>query len=65
MRTTLDIPKELIEEVMKITNAKSKSDAVKIALQEILLREERLKLLKYKGKVDLNIDLKTLRQRSR
>ncbi len=63
MRTTLDIPKELIETVMKITGAKTKSDAVKKALEEIILKEERLKLLKFKGKVDLNIDLKSLRQR--
>ncbi|MDW3209006.1 MAG: type II toxin-antitoxin system VapB family antitoxin [Reichenbachiella sp.] len=64
MRTTLDLPVELIKAVMEITGAKTKSQAVKSALEKIIQEERRLKLLTYKGKVDLDIDLNTLRGRN-
>lgn len=64
MKTTIDLPEELIAEAMQATGSKSKIEAIKKALHEVILREKRLKLLNFKGKVDLNIDLNSLRDRT-
>lgn len=64
MRTTLDIPKELIDEAMKATGAKTKSQLIKDALQAEIDRVKRKRLISKKGTVDLDIELDTLRDRS-
>jgi len=63
MRTTLDIPEELVAEVMRITKSKTKSEAIRTALEMVISREKRMKLLTYRGKVDLEIDLDQVRDR--
>ena len=63
MRTTLDLPQDLIEDVMKLTGAKTKSEAIITALQDLVNKQKRMKLLAYKGKLDLDIDLDVLRKR--
>lgn len=63
MRTTMDLPEELIKKVMKITNSKTKTEVIKKALNELLEKNDLLELKKYKGKVNLEIDLDTLRSR--
>lgn len=63
MRTTIDIPEELVREAMRLTHLKTKTDVIKEGLQT-LIRKEKLKNLKnYKGTIDLTIDLNTLRKR--
>ena len=64
MRTTLDIPKELIDEAMKVTGAKTKSQLIKDALQAEIDRVKRKRLISKKGTVDLDIDLDSIRDRS-
>ena len=63
MRTTLDIPEDLITQAMDITHAKSKTELIKIALENIINQKKRNNLIKYHGKLNLNIDLDTLRKR--
>ena len=63
MRTTLDIPADLLKEAMRITKAKTKSEAIITALEMLIKQEQRMKLLTYQGKVDLKADLDILRQR--
>jgi len=63
MRTTLDLPEELIKEAMKITKAKTKSETIRKALEWLIQQEKRKKLIRYKGKVDLSIDLDEIRGR--
>ena len=63
MRTTLDIPEELIDEAMQITNAKTKTAVIKIALENIVRQEQYSKLLNYHGKIDIEVDLNSLRNR--
>jgi Arc/MetJ family transcription regulator len=63
MRTTLDLPNELIKAAMEITGAKTKSQVIKEALEDMISRNNRAKLMSYKGKIDLNIDLDILRER--
>ena len=44
MRTTLDIDAELVERVMKTTGARSKKEAIGIALREFLRTKHRNEL---------------------
>lgn len=64
MRTTLDIPEELIKEAMKMTGAKTKSQLIKDALENQIRQIKRQRLLTFKGKIDLDIDLDVTRNRS-
>ena len=61
MRTTLDLPQSLVHEAMKASHQRTKTAVIVVALQD-LVRKNRLQRLKaFKGKVDLNLDLDTLR----
>ena len=42
MKTTIDLPEELINEAMAISNSKSKIEAIKTALLEMIAKEKRL-----------------------
>ena len=63
MRTTIDLPEQLLIKAMKATNSKTKVDAIKKALEEIIKLEERKKMLNFRGKINLDIDLDILRDR--
>ncbi|MCA9438862.1 MAG: type II toxin-antitoxin system VapB family antitoxin [Candidatus Omnitrophica bacterium] len=63
MRTTLDLPEDLIDEAMKVSHQRTKTSMIIAALEDYV-RKHRLKELKrYKGAVDLDIDLDSLRNR--
>ncbi len=63
MRTTLDIPKELIEEAQQLLGFKSKADTVILSLRE-LIRKRRIEELKsLAGRVQLEIDIAASRRR--
>ena len=62
MRTTLNLPENLIAEAMKLTGEKTKTGVIRLDLTN-LIEEDKLKDLKnYYGKVDLDIDLVSLRK---
>lgn len=63
MRTTLDLSEELLNEAMQITNIKNKTKVITVALEELVRKSKISALKKYKGKVDLDIDLNKLRDR--
>ena len=63
MRTNLDLPKDLLDEAMKLTGAKTKSQLIKDALEDQIKRIKRKKLISFKGSIDLDIDLDKLRGR--
>ncbi|MBT4289847.1 MAG: type II toxin-antitoxin system VapB family antitoxin [Deltaproteobacteria bacterium] len=63
MRTTLDLPEDLLKEAMLVSNIKTKTKVITIALEELVRKSKISDLKKYKGKVDLEIDLNTLRNR--
>ena len=54
MRTTIDIPEDLMNEAMKITKSQTKTELIKIALFNIIQKNKIQSLLKFKGKIDLN-----------
>ncbi len=63
MRTTLDLPEELLCEAMKITHIQTKTKVIITALEELIRKSKISEIKHYRGKVDLDIDLKTLRSR--
>lgn len=65
MRTTLDLPEDLVEEARKLLGFKSKTDTVVLSLRE-LVRRRRLEELKgLLGHVRLELDLPASRRRPR
>ena len=63
MRTTLDLPESLLNEAMKATHIQTKTKVIVTALEELIRKSKIAELKKYKGKVDLDVDLNTLRCR--
>jgi len=64
MRTTLDLPEELLLEAMSVSHIKKKTKVITLALQELIRKSELSELKKFKGKIDLDIDLDVVRDRS-
>jgi len=63
MRTTLDLPENLLVEAMKVTHTKTKTGVIVLALKELLRKSEISTLKQYRGKIDLDIDLDEIRDR--
>jgi hypothetical protein len=63
MRTTLDLPETLIEEAMALTHIQTKTDLIKTALQNLIQKEKVKDLKGFFGKLDLEIDLDSMRNR--
>ncbi len=63
MRTTLDLPENLLNEAMKITHTNTKTAVIVRALEELVRKSKISDLKKYRGKIDLEIDLNELRDR--
>jgi Arc/MetJ family transcription regulator len=65
MRTTLDIPEDLIEEARRMLRFKSKTDTVVFSLQELIRRKRIEELKELMGKVRLTVDIPSSRRRPR
>lgn len=63
MRTTLDLPEDLIAEAMKLTKIATKTDLIKVALANLITRERIKDLKDFYGKIDLDVNLDILRKR--
>jgi fatty acid-binding protein DegV len=64
MRTTLDLPAPLIAEAMKASHQRTKTAVIVGALEDLVRKNRIQGVTKFKGKVDLDIDLNSLRKRS-
>jgi hypothetical protein len=62
MRTTMDLPKDLLEEAQKLCGAKTKPSTVILSLQKFIEVKKIEHLRSLRGKLDLNVDLKRLRR---
>ncbi len=62
MRTTLDLNEKLIRELMDVTAAKTKTDAIHQAATELILRKKLDRLKSLSGKVHLDLDWNKLEQ---
>ena len=63
MRTTLNLPEELLIEAMRTTHIETKTKVIITALEELIRKYTISGLKKYKGKIDLNIDMDSVRSR--
>jgi len=63
MRTTLDLPEQLLSEAMRVTQAETKTAVIVVALEELVRRAKIAELKQFKGKIELDIDLDSIRAR--
>ena len=64
MRAILDIPESFIQEAMALTYSSStKTDVIKVALQNLIQKEKMKELDKSFGKVAIDINLDAIRKR--
>jgi hypothetical protein len=63
MRTTLDLPEELLEEARRLLGFKSKTDTVVLSLTELIRRRRIDELKNLAGKIDLQLDVPASRRR--
>ena len=63
MRTTLDLPKDLVDKAVKVSNSKNKTETIKLALQNLIQYKNLQQLKQYRGKLNIKIDIDALRQR--
>lgn len=61
-RTTLDIDEVLLERAMEASGTKTKTEAVELALRELIQQRQRELLRKELGTFDLDLDLEELRR---
>jgi len=64
MRTTMDLPESLIDEAMRYSHHRTKTAVLIDALQDYVRKNRIQGLKEFRGKVDLDIDLDKLRDRS-
>ena len=62
MRTNIDIDDRVIREVQRLTGARTKREAVDVALRELVARHRRADILKIRGKVRWEGDLEASRR---
>jgi len=62
MRTTLNISDALIEELMSVTDTKTKTKAIEAAIREYVRRRKIRKLKSLSGKIDLVDNWQELRE---
>lgn len=65
MRTTLDLPADLVEEARNVLGFKSKTDTVVLALREVVRRSRVDELKALMGRVELDVDIPRSRRRPR
>ena len=65
MRTTIDLPEDLLESARKALGFKSKTDTIIVALRELVRRQRIEDLKELLGRVELDVDVARSRRRPR
>lgn len=65
MRATITIDKESLDELLKVTGAKSKASAVRMVIEDYLKRKKIEKIKSLKGKLEFNMTADEIRHRER
>ncbi len=61
-RTNIDLNDKLVAEGMKVTGCKSKKELVNLALEELVAKKSRKKILELEGKVKWIGDINEMRK---
>jgi Arc/MetJ family transcription regulator len=62
LRTNIELDEKLVEEAMKLTHKKTKKEIVNYALDELVRRMKRKRLLELEGRVKWEGDLDEMRK---
>ena len=65
MRTTLDVPEDLLNEAQRLLQFKSKTDTVIFSLRELIRRKRIEELKEMAGSIRLDVDLDRSRKARR
>lgn len=65
MRTTIDIPDDLLEEARRASHSRTRREAVVAGLQELIRKAAYEELRQLRGKIDLDVDLHRSRKKKR
>ena len=65
MRTTVDLPEELLEEARRVTDSKTMRETIVLGLQELVKKNKRERLLELAGKIRIDFDPSVSRGRGR
>ena len=63
MRTTIDLPEALVKEAMKVSHQRTKTAVIVAALEEFVRKSRIQGLKKFRGQINLDINLDKLRNR--
>lgn len=63
MRTTIEIPDQLMRKAQQVCQAKTKTMAIVLGLQELVNRHKLEQLRALRGRVPLTIDVRSSRKR--
>jgi len=63
MRTTVDLPEELLDEAMRVSHVKTKTTAITLGLQELINRYRLDTLRGLRGQIALATDVRRARRR--
>lgn len=63
MRTTLNLPEDLLRKAQNALHAKTKTETIIFGLQQILRREKIQGLLAMRGRAPIHVDLDKSRKR--
>jgi len=64
MRTTLNLNENLLADAMKWTGEATKTAVINEALKQVIKSKKRKKLIEFAGKLNLDVDLDTIRKRN-
>ena len=62
MRTTIDVPEHLLDEVQRATEASTRKEALLIVLEDYLSRHRLRRVIEAAGTLDIDVDVRTERR---
>jgi len=61
-RMTITIEDELVEQVRKILSVRTKADAIRMALKEVIRKKRLSEALTHQGTIEIDLDQETLQR---
>jgi Arc/MetJ family transcription regulator len=62
MRVTVEIPDNLIDDLLKVTGERTKTRAICLAIKDYILQKRKEKLLSLSGKIHFDLDWKEMEE---